>query len=93
MFGISSFEKALANVHLIIIDHKDVLIEHRKKLYPPDRYGIRDGIKWIRELTYFSDKVIDARLSSVEKALIRSTWKKNYLDELDGIVAHYQAQS
>ena len=89
MFGKKRFEKALANLHLIIIDHIDALAAARRKLYSPDRYGIRDPRKWIKELNYFSNNVVDARLSTWDRALIRSKWKKNYLDELDYIICQH----
>lgn len=89
MFGKRRFEKAFASVHLIVIEHKDALIAERIKLYSPDRYGIRDPKKWVKELTYFNDQVIDVRLSKWDRALIRAKWKKRYLDELDAIICHH----
>ena len=93
MFGKRRFEEALTNLHVIVIDHIDALATERTKLYSPDRYGIRDTKKWVKELNYFSEKVIDARLSTWDRALIRSKWKNNYLDELDYIICQHSNQS
>ena len=93
MFGRKRFETALGNVHLIVSEHQDALGVARKKLYSPDRYGIRDARKWVTELTYFSDKVVDAHLSTWDRALIRGKWGKRYLDELDAIICHHVAQT
>lgn len=86
MFGRKRFEKALINLHVILHEHKDALSIARIKLYSPDRYGIRDPKKWIKELTYFRKNVIDVRLSIFDKALIEAKWKKNYFGELDSAI-------
>ena len=90
MFGKKKrIERAIATLHLIVLDHKDALLAQRLKLYSPDRYGIRSPAKWLKELTYFKKEVIDIRLTGLDKALLEAIWKKNYFDELDAIIAYH----
>lgn len=92
MFGKKRIERAISNLHIIVIDHKSALIAARIKLYSPDRYGVLDPKKWLKELTYFKTNVIDVRLAGLDKALLEAKWKKNYFDELDAIIIHLANQ-
>jgi hypothetical protein len=82
-------ERAITTLHLIVLDHKDVLLTQRLTLYSPDRFGIRNPAKWLKELTYFKKEVIDIRLTGLDKALLEGFWKKKYFDELDAIIAYH----
>ena len=94
MFGKAKrLERAISTLHLIVLDHKDALLTQRIKRYSPDRYGIRNLAKWLKELMYFKKEVIDIRLTGLDKALLEAIWKKKYFDELDAIIAYYADQT
>lgn len=61
---------ALRKIRSMVSKHERTLVMKRNQLVQSDDYGRVDGSKWVAEINYFFQNIVEPQLSDAEKATI-----------------------